>query len=120
MTEMIPCPFTLPAGVTHELFVIKVDVDVHAVCCKTCGATGPIENYHNASQTAERAIELWNAGRGWQPTSAVPAVTERTEILFAWPTHHDVLLLWPDGEITDRDEDPIARDEWPSEWRTLP
>jgi hypothetical protein len=36
-------------------------VNVHAVCCSTCGCTGPIENYENASQTEERAVELWNA-----------------------------------------------------------
>lgn len=56
---LAPCPFMLPAG-PHELEVVEVDTGVWAVCCKTCGATGPIENYENASQTAERAAELWN------------------------------------------------------------
>jgi hypothetical protein len=57
---MIPCPFALPAG-PHRFEIIEVDKNVHAVCCSTCGTTGPIENYENAEQTEERAAELWNA-----------------------------------------------------------
>jgi hypothetical protein len=37
---------------------------VHAVVCNGCECTGPIENYNAASQTPERAIELWNTRHG--------------------------------------------------------
>lgn len=54
---MKPCPFCPDGG---DLSVIEVDVDIHAVCCQKCGATGPIENYDHARQSQERGVELWN------------------------------------------------------------
>jgi hypothetical protein len=57
---LAPCPFALPAG-PHEVEMTEVDLGVWTPCCNTCGCTGPIENFDNASQTAERGAELWNA-----------------------------------------------------------
>lgn len=52
----LPCPF---CG-DPDPAIDQVEVGVHAVVCNGCGCTGPIENYDNASQTAEVAIALWN------------------------------------------------------------
>jgi len=56
-SEIKPCPF---CGDTDPA-IDEVDSGVWAIVCNDCGCTGPIENYSNATQTPERATELWNA-----------------------------------------------------------
>ena len=50
------CPF---CGNTDPS-IDEVELKVWALVCDGCGCTGPVENYDNAQQTSERAIELWN------------------------------------------------------------
>ncbi len=54
--EILPCPFCGDADPAID----QVETDVWALVCNECGCTGPIENYNNAQQSPERAIELWN------------------------------------------------------------
>lgn len=56
MIPITPCPFCGDADPAID----EVDLRVWAVVCNGCGCTGPIEDYDNAKQSAERAIELWN------------------------------------------------------------
>ena len=67
--DIRPCPFCGDSDPAID----EVEVKVWAIVCNGCGCIGPIENYDNASQTAEVAIELWN--RRVEP-SAVPATPE--------------------------------------------
>lgn len=55
-TAILPCPFCGDADPAID----EVDTRVWALVCNECGCTGPVENYDNAQQSAERAIELWN------------------------------------------------------------
>lgn len=53
----IPCPF---CG-NDDPCIDEVEIHIHAVVCDDCGCIGPIERYNEGTtQTAERAIDLWN------------------------------------------------------------
>lgn len=56
VTPIVPCPFCGDG----DPAVDEVETKVWAIVCNGCGCIGPIENYDNAQQSAERAIELWN------------------------------------------------------------
>lgn len=65
----------------------------------------------------------------WQPMIALPGVVLRTEMLFKTErqgrdglthTHHEVLLVWPDGVLTDFSETVVAPEEMPTHWMRLP
>jgi Lar family restriction alleviation protein len=58
--QVKPCPF---CGDTDPA-IDEVELGVSCVVCNDCGCMGPIENYTNAQQSAERAIELWNKRGG--------------------------------------------------------
>jgi Lar family restriction alleviation protein len=66
----LPCPF---CG-DPDPAVDEVELRVWALVCNGCGCTGPIEDYDNAQQSAERAIELWNrrGATDWEPVETVP------------------------------------------------
>lgn len=59
---IMPCPFCGDGNPAID----EVEVKVWAIVCNGCGCIGPIENYDNAQQFPERAIDLWNK-RGLAP-----------------------------------------------------
>lgn len=54
--RILPCPFCGDADPAID----EVETKVWAIVCNGCGCIGPIENYDDADQSPERAIELWN------------------------------------------------------------
>jgi hypothetical protein len=65
----------------------------------------------------------------WQPMILLPTVLLRTEMLFKTErkgrdglthTSHEVLLVWPDGVLTDFAEAVVAPEEMPTHWMRIP
>ena len=51
-----PCPFCSDPDVAVE----EVEDDISAVCCSSCGATGPRQEHDGSASVDVRAIDAWN------------------------------------------------------------
>jgi len=64
----LPCPFCSDPDPAID----EVELRVWALVCNGCGCTGPIEDYDNAKQSPERAVELWNRRGGDEQPASEP------------------------------------------------
>lgn len=55
-STILPCPY---CGDTDPA-IDEIDMDVWAVCCNECGATGPHQDDTGLAGVGTKAIELWN------------------------------------------------------------
>ena len=59
----------------------------------------------------------------WQKIETLPEVTRRTEVLCCWKQHKwdtfEVLTVWPDGSLTDAQEEEVHPEEMPTHWATI-
>lgn len=76
-----------------------------------------------------RFMDAIRSERGWRPMWELPQVKDRTEMLFRkeWNGRddkvratHEVLLVWPDGVLTDHTETVVEPEEMPTHWSALP
>lgn len=85
---------------------------------RTCWSSGMVPCQKARSSTAP----------AWRPMWELPQVKERVEILFRkeWTGRddkvratHEVLLLWPDGVLTDLGENHVEPEEMPTHWQSI-
>jgi Lar family restriction alleviation protein len=54
--NITPCPF---CG-DPDPMIDEVDTDTWAVCCQSCGCTGPTQDEDHTATVGAKAISLWN------------------------------------------------------------